>query len=258
MTLPTFENVTLHEYREGRLTEVTLPFSTEYAVALSINSMPYITMACSGNYLREHITGYLLTEGIVTDIRQIIRLDVDEAALAVNAVLLDDPIIADRLDRVKTISAAGGRSKKSPPPAHLVRAELPCLRADIVLKSMNEFLAYSREHETTHGVHGAALYSLDGVRLAFFDEIGRHNAIDKVIGYAAQKNIALADKIICSTGRISSEIANKIIFARAPILVTRASPTTLSVQLLRRFNILGIIRAVNGRFYVVNGSDRIC
>jgi len=257
MTLPTFENVTLHEYRDGRLAEVTLPFSAEYAVALSINSTPYITMASSGTYLREHITGYLLTEGIITDIRQLVRLEVDEAALAVNAVLLDDPMIADRLERIKTLSAAGGRGKKIPPPAHLVRGELPCLRAEIVLQAMNEFLTYSREHETTHGVHGAALYSLAGERLAFFDEIGRHNAIDKVIGHAAQNNIALADKLICSTGRISSEIANKIIFARAPILVTRASPTTLSVQLLRRFNILSIIRAVNGRFYVVNGSDRI-
>ncbi len=258
MNLPTYEHVVLHEYSNGRLNEVSLPFSTEYAVALSINSNPYVTMACSGNYLREHITGYLLTEGLITDVRQITRLDVNEAALTVNAVLVDDPAIADRLDRIKTISAAGGRSKKGLPPEDLIRSRLPEIRAEVIIQSMNEFLTYSREHESTHGVHGAALYSLDGERLIFFDEIGRHNAIDKVIGYAAQNNIPLEDKIICSTGRISSEIAFKIIFARAPVLVTRASPTTLSVALLRRFNIFAVIRAVNGRFYVVNGSEKIC
>jgi FdhD protein len=122
---------------------------------------------------------------------------------------------------------------------------------------MNEFLVFSQEHKATHGVHGAALYSLEGERLAFFDEIGRHNAIDKVIGHAAVSGISLEDKMICSTGRVSSEIALKLIHARAPVLVTRASPTTLSVELLRRYNLLSIVRAVGGRFYVVNGKENI-
>ncbi len=257
MTLPTFENVTLHEYRNGQLIEVSLPFSAEYAVTLSINSSPYITMACSGNYLREHITGYLLTEGIVTDVNQIERMDVDEEALTVHAVLVKDPVIADKLKRIKTVSAAGGRSRKNPPSEDLIRKVLPEVRAEVILRAMSDFLTYSREHEATHGVHSAALYTLTGERLVFFDEIGRHNAIDKVIGYAAQNRLTLEDKIICSTGRISSEIALKFINARAPVLVTRASPTTLSVRLLRQYNILAVIRAVNGRFYVVNGKERI-
>ncbi|NMC91115.1 MAG: hypothetical protein GYA67_05565, partial [Smithella sp.] len=54
-----------------------------------------------------------------------------------------------------------------------------------------------------------------------------------------------------------SEIAFKIINACAPVLISRASPTTLSVELLRRFNILSVIRAVNGRFFVVNGKENI-
>jgi formate dehydrogenase accessory protein FdhD len=63
--------------------------------------------------------------------------------------------------------------------------------------------------------------------------------------------------MICSTGRISSEIAFKIITAGAPVLISRASPTTLGVELLRRYNILSIIRAVGRRFCVVNGKDSI-
>jgi len=257
MTLSTCENILLHEYRDGAFKEVSLPFSTEYAVLLKINDRPYITMACSGNYLREHVAGYLITEGIVSDKDQIERIDVDKAALTVNMVLVRDKIIAEKLEQIKTISAAGGRSKKSLPSDDLIRKTLPAVRAEVILKSMSEFLAYSREHENTHGVHGAALYSLTGERLVFFDEIGRHNAIDKVIGFAAMNGLTLEDKMICSTGRISSEIAFKFINACAPALVTRASPTTLSVNLLRRYNILSIIRAVNNRFYVVNGKDNI-
>ena len=257
MSLPTFDNVTVHEYRDGVLQEASLPFSAEYAVTLKINNSPYITMACSGNYLREHVTGYLMTEGIITTAAQIERMEIDEAALTVNAVLVDDEMLAEKLDRIKTISAAGGRTKINPPSDRLIRKKLPPVRAEVVIRCMREFLVYSQEHEATHGVHSAALYSLSGERLVFFDEIGRHNAIDKVMGHAAVNGISLEDKIICSTGRISSEIAFKFINARAPVLITRASPTTLSVRLLRYYNILSIIRAVNGRFYVVNGQDQI-
>lgn len=255
--LPTFQNVVLHEYREGVLACVSLPFSTEYAVLLKINGSPYVTMACSGNFLQEHITGYLITEGIISGTDQIERMDIDEADLTVNAVLINDRIIADKLERIKTISAAGGRGKKNLPSEDLIRRSLPEVRACVILQSMSEFLTYSREHEATHGVHGAALYSLAGERLVFFDEIGRHNAIDKIIGYAAMNKLSLEDKMICSTGRISSEIAFKFINARAPVLITRASPTTMSVGLLRHYNILSIVRAINGRFYVVNGKESI-
>ncbi|MRR17889.1 MAG: sulfurtransferase FdhD [Deltaproteobacteria bacterium] len=255
--LPTVQNVMLHEYRDGRLVCVSLPFSAEYALLLKINGSPYVTMACSGNYLPEHITGYLITEGIISGADQIERMDIDEAHLTVDAVLMNDQMIADKLERIKTISAAGGRSRKNLPSEDLIRRSLPEVRAGVILQSMSEFLTYSREHEATHGVHGAALYSLTGERLAFFDEIGRHNAIDKIIGYAAGNRLSLEDKMICSTGRISSEIAFKFIHARAPVLITRASPTTLSVALLRRYNILSIVRAVNGRFYVVNGEKSI-
>ncbi len=257
MSLPTFDNIILHEYRDGAFQEVSLPFSAEYAVTLKINDSPYMTMASSGNYLREHVTGYLMTEGIISAAGQIERIEIDEASLTVNAVLVNDKMITEKLERIKVISAAGGRTKKNLPSGDLIRINLPSIGAGVVIRCMNEFLNYSREHEATHGVHSAALYSLAGERLVFFDEIGRHNAIDKVIGYAAVHNISLEDKIICSTGRISSEIAFKFIHARAPVLVTRASPTTLSVKLLRQYNILCIIRAVNGRFYVVNGREHI-
>jgi FdhD protein len=257
MNLPTCENVLLHEYRDGQLIEASLPFSAEYAVTLKINDHPYVTMACSGNYLREHVVGYLLTEGIISGTDQLEALDVDDETLTVNARLVSDKIITEKLERIKTISAAGGRTKKGLPSDDLIRKILPEVQAEVIIKSMSEFLNYSREHEATHGVHSAALYSLTGERLVFFDEIGRHNAIDKVIGFTAVKGLTLEDKMICSTGRISSEIAFKFINARAPVLVTRASPTTMSVRLLRQYNILSIIRAVNGRFYVVNGRESI-
>ncbi len=256
MPLPSFAEVALSEYRDGVLTEVSLPFSAEYAVLLKINGRPYITMASSGNYLREHVTGYLITEGIIAAADQIARLEISEDSLTVDAVLVEDGSSRKSSSGLKPFPPRGEdqetAARRGPGPHE------PAAGAGRrYCGAMSEFLTYSREHDATHGVHSAALYSLAGRRLVFFDEIGRHNAIDKVIGYAAAGGISLEDKMICSTGRISSEIALKFINARAPVLVTRASPTTLSVALLRRYNILAVIRAVNGRFCVVNGREHI-
>ena len=95
MTLPVNEKVLLHEYRESGFVEVSLPFSAEYAVTLSINGSPYITMACSGSYLKEHMAGYLITEGIINDPDQIEKIDIDEAHLTVNVYLAEDRIITE-------------------------------------------------------------------------------------------------------------------------------------------------------------------
>lgn len=133
MTLPAQENVLLHEYRDGRLIEVSLPFSTEYAVLLKINGSPYVTMACSGNYLQEHITGYLITEGIISGADQIEKMEIDETNFTVNAVLVRDKVIAEKLECIKTISAAGGRSRKNLPSEGLIRKTLPEVRAEVIL-----------------------------------------------------------------------------------------------------------------------------
>jgi len=113
MTLPTYENVILHEYRAGTFAEVTLPVSAEYAMLLKINGSPYITIACSGNSLREHITGYLLTEGIISTAHQIERMEIDESAMVVDAHLHHDKSIVERLKKIQKITRPEGGQKTS-------------------------------------------------------------------------------------------------------------------------------------------------
>ena len=254
MPLTADKNITVHEYRDNSLTEKTIEFSAEYPITLMINGNPYMTFACSGTELESYAWGYLTTEGIISNPDEIRNIDIDESNLSINVNLIDSSEISAGLEFIKTLSAAGGRSRKKLPDKSFIRKNLPCVLPDSVLKCMSEFLAYSRENGSTHGVHSAALYTLEGIMIVFFDEIGRHNAIDKTIGYAVMNKISLEDKMIFSTGRLSSEIAIKIINARAPVLVTRASPTTYSVKLLREYNILAITTVSDERFFVINGN----
>lgn len=257
MTLPTYTNVTIHEYKENRFTEEEILISAEYPVTLMINGSPYTTFSCSGTELESYARGHLTTEGIIKGPSDIQSIEIDETNLTIDVRLIHNVEISEKLNRIKTLTAAGGRSRKELPGKELIRKNLPSVSADVILKCINEFLTYSKERDLTSGVHGSALYTLNGEMLAFFNDIGRHNAIDKTIGYAVMNNISFEDIMIFSSGRISSEIALKIINSHTPILVSRASPTTYSMQLLKDYNIITISRILDGCFYVINGKEQI-
>jgi FdhD protein len=122
---------------------------------------------------------------------------------------------------------------------------------------MMEFLRTSELHKKTGGVHSAALYTADGEKIVFFDEIGRHSAIDKVIGYAASKSLDLDRTMILSTGRMPSEILSKVLAAGAPAIVSKASPTNVAVEMAREGGIVMIGNVRGRRLRVYNGREHI-
>ena len=137
------------------------------------------------------------------------------------------------------------------------KSKLPNVSAEIVLSYMKKFVQASDLHKLTRGVHSSVLLDLEGNEIVFVDEIGRHNAVDKIIGYAAKNSISLGDKMIFSTGRLSSEILYKTIYSGAKVIVSKAAPTSLSVELARENNIILIANVRSNRFDVLNGYENI-
>jgi len=86
------------------------------------------------------------------------------------------------------------------------------------------------------GVHSCALCSQDEI-IIFEEDIGRHNALDKILGRALLQDIDLSDKIILTSGRISSEILIKVGKRAIPVLISRAAPTNLAIEMARELNI---------------------
>ena len=122
---------------------------------------------------------------------------------------------------------------------------------------MTEFLRTSDLHKKTGGVHSAALYSTNGKRIVFFNEIGRHNAVDKLIGYAVRKPLSLAEAMILSTGRLSSEILSKAIAAKTPVVISEASPTSLAVEMAWESGIVMIGNVRGRKFRVSSGREYV-
>lgn len=124
------------------------------------------------------------------------------------------------------------------------------VRIEAILERYREFQKRSELFRDTGGVHSAALCSEDEM-IVFTEDIGRHNAVDKIIGYAFLENISLRGKVLLLSGRLSSEITTKAIRSNIPIIVSRAAPTDLSVRISRDANItlIGFLRGNSMNIY---------
>jgi FdhD protein len=239
MALPQVLQILAAEYRDGKISPAEIPVSAEYAVTLSVNGNPFVSIACSGSDFRELAMGHLLAEGVILSADDVVSLEIDEEALAVNAVTVQSDEMIDRLFRIRSIaSGCGQASSEGGGEGIAAITAVPRIRASLLTECMGTFLKLSEAHKLTHGVHSAALYSVEGERLFFFDEIGRHNAVDKVLGRALLERVEISRCMLLSTGRLSSEIVYKAVRGALPALVSRAAPTTRAVDLARRYGVL--------------------
>jgi len=127
--------------------------------------------------------------------------------------------------------------------------------------STSEILALVREsrhrssiYRMTGGVHSAALCDRKHI-LVFADDIGRHNAIDKIFGQCLLENIPIGENIILTSGRISSEILLKVAKRKIPMIISKSAPTDLGVRLAEDLGIT-LIGFARGRRMNVYAHDR--
>ena len=215
------------------------------------------SLLCSPADLEDLVRGFLFGLGVIERAEQVRAVTINRATWS--AFLELAPELGDEVPVLAGLVGPGCGSL----PAPELRAELPPLVDDgfrvsaaRVGELMRELARLSEVHRRTGGVHGAALADEGGIRI-FREDIGRHNAVDKVIGRRLLEGGGFQRCLLLSSGRVSSEVLSKAARARGPVLVTRTAPTDRSVEEARRLNLTLAGFARGERMNLYSAPDRI-
>ncbi len=221
---------------------------TESAVQINLNDTELVTLLSCAYEEKELGVGFLRTEGFIDGVEDIVGFEQRDSSLYFTI----PPEKFEKESRVqKYITSGCGRgvsfaiAKKSLKLKGDEQDRAPIVSAEAISDLMREFQNRSETFKSTGGVHSAALCAAEGI-LFFSEDIGRHNAVDRVIGKALLAGVATDDKVLLSSGRISSEIARKVAFADIPVLVSRSAPTTRALNIARELN-LTVVGFARGR-----------
>ncbi|MCL0077175.1 formate dehydrogenase accessory sulfurtransferase FdhD [Dehalococcoidia bacterium] len=208
----------------------------EFPLTIILNNQELVTLLCSPTNLKYLALGFLASEGFIRAREEVksILLDDRRGVARVQSVASEgSPDVAGDLIFKRFITSGCGRgaafySVADAADAAVVKSKTR-ISASQVFAMMREFQHRSEVFKNTGGVHSAAL--TDGERLLIFsDDIGRHNAIDKIFGECLWENTPTDDRVIVTSGRISSEILFKVAKRDIPIIISRSAPTDLAVR----------------------------
>jgi FdhD protein len=103
----------------------------------------------------------------------------------------------------------------------------------------------------TGGLHAAGLFTVEGAAIATREDVGRHNAVDKLVGWALEQRVALGRHVLLLSGRAGYELVQKAIMAGVPIVASVSAPSSLAIELAERFNvaIVGFVRGDRCNIY---------
>ena len=222
-----------------------------------------VTMRTPGHD-EELAAGFLFTEGILSCGAQIASIASGEVANRVTITLADgeepDPESTQR--NFYTTSSCGVCGKAS---LNAVRvrgikrlAEGPRIAPELLFELSARLRSGQAVFERTGALHGAGLFRASGELLALREDVGRHNAVDKVIGWALlHGHMPLSDCVLMVSGRGGFEIVQKSVVAGIPILASVSAPSDLAVKLAREFGqtLAGFVR--QRRFVIYSGAERL-
>jgi FdhD protein len=213
--------------------------ASEHIFKLYVNDHLKTVFSCSPRQIVELIIGHLLTRCLINTPSEIKDLRIEQ-----------------RKAYVQTCSKATSKLSENIKAGNDEDESL-LLSVDVVLKAIKILDEQSALFQRTGGTHAAALLDRNGAVLAFSEDIGRHNAVDKVIGKAALDKVNFRKTLLATTSRLPFEIILKAVNVGVPIVVSVASPTNKGIKIADKKGITLIGFARNRRFNVYAHPERL-
>ena len=220
--------------RPDRVEEVTAEVVREQPLTVSVNGERFLTLLCSPMKLEALVIGYLWMEKIIQSLDDVVSVTVSPVDGRAD-VTLRSPVELPT-ERILTSGCGGGITfridhRLFPPLSSRVR-----VTPSVLSERMKDLFSAAVHYKESRGIHGAALADEERL-LVMAEDVGRHNAVDKVKGEALLQGIATEDRILLSTGRVSSEMLLKAARMGVPIVASRTSPTEMAVALAEQLNV---------------------
>lgn len=254
---------TIQVLRLDGMTKASRPIAVEAPVAIEVDGLGYAVMMMSPADLHAFTTGFLLTERLVDTASDIVEIDPFETAEGwiVRATLVPEKRgrIHDRVRHRSTDTSCGlcgiagleqlRRPVTGTPPQ-------PTTTTPALFAALASLRTHQPLNMATGAVHAAAACDPAGTVIAVFEDVGRHNALDKLVGWSAIEARPI-DGFILVTSRISYEMVDKALVAPTPMLVGVSAPTTLAVDHARTHGLTLVALARSDAMLVLNDPWRV-
>ena len=233
----------------------------EIPLTLKVDGIEIVRLMTLGDQPEELALGYLHNQGFIEKIEEIASVAVDWENETVDIVTRKGATISHhrKQSSIPTVTSSCGQGTLFDPNLDsLYRYRFPkvSIRQSIIYALLREITHYNQVYRKAGSVHGCGLCQ-ESKLLIFAEDIGRHNAADAIAGRMWLDGIAGEDKILYTTGRLTSEIVLKTAQMRIPVLLSRSGITYLALEIARDFGLTVIGRAKGMRHLIYNGEEQI-
>jgi len=254
------------DVRAGKLEHVRDQVAEEKPFHIFLNQTHYVTILCSPTLLKELAVGYLLSEGVLKSVAEVgdikferggkCRVQVKSGVDAEKRVAVSQPFS-------RLVLTACGSPDYWPLSKLIDRLDLRKLplgftvRAEVVSECVRRLNTLAETFRKTGGVHVAALYSSKGELMTYAEDVGRHNAVDKVIGACAMCKSDFSRCFLTSSGRLTGDIVLKAARMQIPVIASLAAAVDSGVEVAKRtgLTLIGFVRG--SRMNVFSFAQRI-
>ena len=265
-------SISISRIKKNERTELEDTVLIEEPIDLFVNSEALVNIICLPHDLKELSLGFLYSIGIINSIKDVKNISVIELENCINVTLteridfnikdLEINPVSRVVDSTCGISSPWRNAIKKTLEKVKVKGTLKAksdikLKSEIIFKALKKMQLNTPIYRETGGCHGAAIFDFKGTLLSVKEDIGRHNAIDKVIGDLLLKEYSFDNVFLTSTGRLTGDIVLKAIRAKIPIVASFSAAIESGIRLAFAYGITLIGFARGSRMNVYTHPERI-
>ncbi len=240
------------QYSDGKWQPQTAQVPLEQPVTLIVNGKPWMEMLCTPAMIAELAVGFLYNEWLINSAEDVTRVHVCDTA---DFVEIDTASPINKpTSWMKTTGCGGGQTAQRQELSDKPSLNKVSLSAETITRLLDEFLKTQHAQTTSRGVHCSAIS--DGEKILILaDDVGRHNTLDKLMGFILLREPSLKPSIMLTTGRISSEMLQKSARMGVSVVISLTSPNTFTIQLAEDWGMTLIGYARGSRFNVYSHPE---